>query len=121
MIIEINELDNGKHLDMVGTFDVVVTAVEDTTASNGTKGFKMTMSTKDNREIVDYVWVTDATRRLISRMANLVGLYKSPVDSQDFVGRYFKINVSSSGHNGGTVYNVSNYNRCDETFTRDKQ
>ena len=111
MIIEINELEKPEYIDKEGKYDVVVTNVTDKE-----DGFIMEMRTKDGKLISEYVKVYEGTKKLISRMANLMGLYKSPVDTQDFIGKYMNINVVRYV-NGTTKYVVSGHERCHEPFT----
>ena len=106
MKFEINELE--KQLDMQGTFDVVIYNVIDKD-----DGFIMLMKTKDGRTISDYLTISESTRKFRSRLCNLMGLYKSPVDSQDFIGRYLNIRVTKRGND----FYVSHYEKCFEPFT----
>ncbi len=109
MIIEINEFDTA--IETEGKYDVIVTNVIDKE-----DGFVMTMKTKDGKVISEYIKVAESTRKLIGRIANLLGLYKSPVDTNDFIGKY--MNISVVKHVNGTVkYVVNGHEKCAEPFT----
>ena len=116
MLIHINEPTT--EITAEGRYDVVVTAVEEVESKfEDGKGFRFVMKTKDNRVISDTHWVKPTTIKFISRLANLVGMYDSPISTDSFIGKYFNINVVKHV-NGNTTFRVSGYEKCAEPFTR---
>ena len=114
MILHINECVPYKAITSAGTYDVKITNVEDLKSDpNHDPGFVMTLQTKDGRMLKETIRVSENTTKLISRMANLVGIYKSPIDSHDFVGHYLTVRVEWYRDR----YSVCGYDRCLEPFT----
>lgn len=114
MILHINECVPYKAITSEGTYDVKITHVEDIPSSpEHDPGFVMTLQTKDGRMLKELIRVSENTVRLISRIANLVGIYRTPIDSHDFVGHYLTVHVEYFRNK----YRVCGYDRCLEPFT----